>query len=180
MKERARLGLDEHRTVGLVLAGGFGLASVEKTRGVLAETAADVQFVTITGRNEKLHRRVSKVALAHPGKIVPLGFVNNIHEYMAASDFVVTKSGGLTSSECLAMGLPMVVYNPIPGQEERNADYLLENGAAVRANSPAHLVFKVRRLLEHPERVDAMRKAALAIASPDAAETIARKVVEGV
>ena len=69
---------------------------------------------------------------------------------MAASDFAVTKSGGLTSSECLAMGLPMVIMNPIPGQEERNADYLLENGVALRAHSTAHLAFKVRKLLADP------------------------------
>ena len=110
---------------------------------------------------------------------MPFGFVTNMHELMAASDFAVTKCGGLTSSECLAMGLPMVIVNPIPGQEERNADFLLENGVAVKANSPDHLVYKVRRLLGEPERLERMRAAAVRVARPRAAYDVAERVMRG-
>ena len=138
--------------------------------------SADAQFLTVAGRNERLRKAIEKAAAANGGRIVPFGFVDNMHELMAASDFAVTKSGGLTSSECLAMNLPMVIWNPIPGQEERNADYLLENGAALRANSLAHLVFRVKRLLEDRRRLSRMRAAAKRIARPDAAFRIAEEV----
>ena len=101
-----------------------------------------------------------------------------MHELMAASDVAVTKSGGLTSSECLALGLPMVVVRPIPGQEERNSDFLLERGVALRANSPAHLVFKLRRLLGSPETLARMRASARLIARPRAAYDVADAVME--
>ena len=96
---------------------------------------------------------------------------------MAASDFVVSKSGGLTCAECLAMGVPMVIFNPIPGQEERNADYLLENGVALRASSSAHLVYKVRRLLTDPALLARMKSATQQIARPRAAFEIVETVL---
>src|SRR5690606_7571556 len=106
----------------------------------------------------------------------PMGFTSSIERVMAAADFAITKPGGLTSSECLAMGLPMIVVSPIPGQEERNADFLLESGAALKAVDAASLLYKVSRLLEHPEELAAMRARALAVARPRAAAA----VIEGV
>jgi processive 1,2-diacylglycerol beta-glucosyltransferase len=77
------------------------------------------------------------------------------------------------------MGLPMVIVNPIPGQEERNADFLLESGVALKANSPAHLVFKVHMLLTDPELLARMKRAALRVARPSAAYDIAEQVMRG-
>jgi processive 1,2-diacylglycerol beta-glucosyltransferase len=165
---------------------------VDKTVSLLADALDDVQLLAIAGRNEKLHEALRSAAAGCPhgrrvpgvgdpcgrgGKIVPFGFVTNMHELMAACDFAVTKSGGLTSSECLAMGLPMVILSPIPGQEERNSDYLLENGAALRANSAAHLVFKVGKLLKDGALLARMASAARAIARPRAAYDIAAEVM---
>ena len=76
------------------------------------------------------------------------GYVSNMHEYMAASDLIVTKPGGLTSSECLAMGLPAVVSKPIPGQEERNSEFLIDNKVALPARNASELVLSVRALIE--------------------------------
>jgi len=161
----------------LVAAGGFGMGGVDATVAMLAEAADDVQLLAIAGRNEKLHQALQAVAKAHEGRIVPFGFVTNMHELMAASDFAVTKCGGLTSSECLAMGLPMVIVSPIPGQEERNADFLLEGGAALRANSSAHLLYKVTTLLRDERRLARMRTAARRIAKPHAAFDIVERVL---
>ena len=137
-------------------------------------------MIALAGRNEKLEKALRAVAAARPGKIVPMGFAGNMHELMAASDFAVSKSGGLTSSECLAMGLPMVIFNPIPGQEERNADYLLENGVALRANSAANLVHKVRRLLTDAALLARMKSATRPIARPRAAYDIVEAVLSGI
>jgi processive 1,2-diacylglycerol beta-glucosyltransferase len=174
---RLKLGLRPEPPTVLLSAGGFGLTRVDETVAMLADVVDDVQLVALAGRNVKLEKALRAVAASRPGKIVPMGFADNMHELMAASDFVVSKSGGLTCSECLAMGLPMVIFNPIPGQEERNADYLLENGVALRANSAAHLVYKVRRLLTNPALLAHMKSATRQIARPRAAYEIVETVI---
>ena len=175
---RKRLGLRPSPPTVLVSAGGFGLGKVDETVALLADSVKDVQLVAIAGKNDALKKALDKVAKTRKGKVVPMGFVTNMHELMAASDFAVAKCGGLTSSECLAMGLPMLILSPIPGQEERNSDYLLENGVAVRSNSPAHLLYKFKMLLENPTRLKRMKQATKAIASPKAAYAVAREVVK--
>ncbi len=177
---RERLGLRPEPPTVLVAAGGFGMGKLDATVASLADAADDAQLLAIAGRNEKLEARLRAVAATRPGRIVPFGFVDNMHELMAASDFAVTKCGGLTSSECLAMGLPMVIIHPIPGQEERNADFLLERGVAVRANSPAHLAYKVGRLLADPARLAVMSAAARRCAKPRAAYDVAERVMRDV
>lgn len=82
---------------------------------------------------------------------------------MAATAVAITKPGGLTTTECMAVGLPMIVISPIPGQEERNADFLLDNGAALKARGPSALAYRVERLL---------REKALRLGRPEAARTV--------
>jgi processive 1,2-diacylglycerol beta-glucosyltransferase len=101
-----------------------------------------------------------------------VGYTRAMDEYMAAADVLVGKPGGLTTCEALAKGLPMVIVNPIPGQEERNADHLLEAGAAIRCNNLPALAWKLDQLLADPERLGAMRANARRLARPDAARTI--------
>jgi processive 1,2-diacylglycerol beta-glucosyltransferase len=96
-----------------------------------------------------------------------------MEQYMAAADLLVGKAGGLTTSEALARGLPMALIEPIPGQEERNADHLLEAGAAMRCNNLPAAAWKIARLLEDPYRMERMREAARNMARPKAAAAIA-------
>ena len=103
-----------------------------------------------------------------------LGFTTEMDEFMSAADILVGKAGGLTTSEAMAKGLAMVVVNPIPGQEERNSDHLLEEGVAIRCNNALTLSYKVGLLLDNPKRLAAMRAAARRFGKPDAA----RRVVE--
>jgi len=173
---RERLGLRPDPPTVLVSAGGFGFGKIDEVAGVLADAFEDIQLLAIAGKDEELYSGLQAAAAGREGKLVPFGFVTNMHELMAASDFAVAKCGGLTSSECLAMKLPMVIVNPIPGQEERNSDYLLENGAALRANSSAHLVYKVSRLLGDGARLEMMRDAIGLIAKPRAAYDIVADV----
>jgi processive 1,2-diacylglycerol beta-glucosyltransferase len=177
---RLQLGLRPEPPTVLLSAGGFGFTRVDQTVAMLADAVDDVQLVALAGRNEKIEKALRAVAASRPGKIVPMGFAGNMHELMAASDFVVSKSGGLTCSECLAMGVPMVIFNPVPGQEERNADYLLENGVALRANSAANLVYKVRRLLTDEALLARMKNATRQIARPRAAYDIVETVLSGI
>ena len=110
--------------------------------------------------------------------MIAVGYTKAMDEYMTASDLIVGKPGGLTTCEALAKGLVFVIVDPIPGQEERNSDHLLENGAAIRSNNPATLGYKIERLLDDPARLKEMRRNALAFARPSAAMDIAEKLAE--
>ncbi len=163
------VGLDPSVTTLLVMAGGAGVGDVESLVERLAAIDRKFQIVALACKNEKLLTKLQAVAQQYPGKIFPMGFTRTIERLMKSADIAVTKPGGLTTSECLAMGLPMIVVAPIPGQEERNADYLLESGIALRANDADALEYKLMRLLEAPEKLGDMRSRMGNIARPDAA-----------
>jgi processive 1,2-diacylglycerol beta-glucosyltransferase len=99
-------------------------------------------------------------------------------EYMAAADLVVGKPGGLTTSEALARGLIFVIVSPIPGQEERNSDHLLEAGAAIRCNNLPVLAYKIDRLLDDPARLETMRANVRRLARPRAAYEIVARLLK--
>jgi processive 1,2-diacylglycerol beta-glucosyltransferase len=114
-----------------------------------------------------------------PESLVRLyGTVNNLPELMAVSDLCVTKPCSLTTSECMARRLPMVLVSPGPGQEERNAEMLLENGCAVLARTPATLAYKLETLLNDPARLDRLREGCRRTGKPHAAAEIAADLVE--
>lgn len=170
------LGIDPTRPTLLVMSGGAGVGGIETSVEHLAALDERWQLVALAGRNAALLERLNEVAARFPGRVRPMGFTTEVERVMASADLVITKPGGLTTSECLAMHLPMVVVSPIPGQEERNADYLLESGCALKAVDLPSLGFKVKRLLESPARLQQMREAAARIARPDAAAAIVRTV----
>jgi processive 1,2-diacylglycerol beta-glucosyltransferase len=91
---------------------------------------------------------------------------------MACADLSVTKPGGLTVSECLAVGLPMILIAPIPGQEERNADYLMEHGVAMKADDAVALEYKIGRLLKNPAKLTLLRNNMRGLGRPQAARTV--------
>jgi len=101
--------------------------------------------VVVTGRNEELRRELAAQDRKHPTHV--LGFATNMHELMAVAELIITKPGGLTSSEALAMGKPLFILNPIPGQEAANSDFLLEHGAAAKANRMEDLPYRIEQLL---------------------------------
>lgn len=171
------LGLDPSRTTLLAMSGGFGLSSLADQAERLLRLEGDFQLIALAGRNERLLADLRRLAQRHPGRLLPLGFTTTIERAMACSDLAITKSGGLTTSECLAMGLPLIVIAPIPGQEERNADHLLENGAAMKAVDPATLAYRVDLLLREPERLAAMGRAAAALGRPAAAHAIVEHIL---
>ena len=168
----AEIGLDPRKRTLLMMSGGYGIGGIDIMARRLLTLQGDFQIIALSGKNEELLHNLESLAIKHPGRLFPMGFTTTIERIMAAADFAVTKPGGLTSSECLAMGLPMIVISPIPGQEERNADYLMENGAALKAYDGAGLVYKAEMLLNNPQQLARMRKRALAIGRPDAARKV--------
>jgi len=168
---RRALGLQPDRTTVLVSAGGFGMGPVESLVKALQEVRHPIQMAVVCGKNPELKSRLEGLpAPNHPVKVV--GFTTEIERWMAASDLLVGKAGGLTSSEALASGLVMVIVNPIPGQEERNSDHLLEEGVAIRCNNLPALAYKIDFLLSDKERFDRMRQAVRRLARPNAAADV--------
>lgn len=174
----ASQGLQGDRPVILQLGGGFGVGPVERLYGGLLSLETPLEIVVVAGRNEELKTRLEQVAVPDRHRAKVLGFTTQMDELMSAADLVVSKPGGLTTSEALACGAAMVVVNPIPGQESRNSDFLLENGAAVKINSLATLPFKLAQLLADPARVARLRENARRLGRPRAALDIARVALD--
>lgn len=171
---RRTLGLRADVPVVLLLSSAGGVAPAELLLRELIEMPAEAQVVAIAGHYTKLRDRLARQARDAVRPVTVVGFTERMHEWMQAADVVVTKPGGLTVAEALVCGVPLVIVNPIPGQETRNSDYLLQHGAAVKVNNPRLLGYHVTRLLRRPTRLQALRTATRRIARPDAATRIAR------
>lgn len=178
---RAKYGLHPEFPVILLSAGGFGVGPVEELLSSLDELRHPAQVVALCGRNPELKARLEQLSSSPDRKsnvlIKPVGFTDQMDEYMAASDILLGKPGGLTTSEAIAKGLAIVVVNPIPGQEERNSDHLLEEGIAIRCNNLPTLAYKIDRLLDNPRRLASMKASALALSHADSAARIVDKLI---
>jgi len=178
---RAKHGLAPDRTTILLSAGGFGVGSIDALVSSLLPLQHRAQIVAICGRNEELKKRLTKLAARiKPDATVllkPFGYTKEMDELMTASDIVLGKPGGLTTSEALAKGLVFVIVNPIPGQEERNSDHLLEGGVAIRCNNLPTLTYKLDRLLGDPRRFQSMKTNALRMGHPNAAKEIVEQLL---
>ena len=171
---RKKLGLRNDLPVLLVLGGGFGMGPVAEILAELDKVRRQFQTLVVTGRNEKLRRKLAAQDRKHPTHV--LGFSSNMHELMAVADLIITKPGGLTSSEALAMGKPLFVLNPIPGQEAANSDFLLERGAAAKANRVEDLPYRIEQLFSS-EKLAKRAKAAKTLGRPHAAQTVCHEVL---
>lgn len=172
---RRRLGLRDDLPVLLVLSGGFGLGPVAEILSQINRLETTVQVVVVCGRNEALRRELAVQDRRHPTHV--LGFASNMEELLAVATLVITKPGGLTSSETLAMGKPMLILNPIPGQEAANSDYLLEHGAAAKVNRVEDVPFRLEQLLGSP-RLAAMARTAKKLGRPGAATHVCQAVLD--
>jgi processive 1,2-diacylglycerol beta-glucosyltransferase len=177
---RKHLGLDPVAPIVLAAAGGEGVGPIEQLVSGLLALGRPWQIVAIAGKSEKMRKRLEALSrqagplLGGAPRLCAVGFTTEMDQYMAAADLLVGKAGGLTTSEALARALPMVLIDPIPGQEERNADHLLEAGAAIRCNNLPVAAWKVATLLDDPVRLNQMQEAARRMARPNAAAEIAQ------
>jgi processive 1,2-diacylglycerol beta-glucosyltransferase len=174
---RKTYGWRDDLPVILVLSGGFGMGPVAEILTELDKVPHAFQTVVVTGRNRELRGELASQDRVHPTDV--LGFTTNMHELMAVSDLVITKPGGLTSSEAMALGKPLFILNPIPGQEAANSDFLLERGAAAKVNRVEDLPYRLGQLLGS-KRLKEMAEAARALGRPLAAREICRQCQERV
>jgi processive 1,2-diacylglycerol beta-glucosyltransferase len=173
---RRRLSLPPRGPVLLLLCGGL---PADLCRALLAELMTlgdDAQITAIAGRNRRAVRHLTRQAGADP-RVRVLGYCDRMAEWMRCAALIVTKPGGLTSAEALAAGAPLLLVHPVPGQEARNSDFLLEHGAALRINHPRVLAARVRALLAEPQRLQSMSAAAAALGRPQARAQIVADVL---
>ena len=178
MREKYDLATD--KLTILVSAGGFGVGNVEHLLEALSDLKTPAQVLAICGRNEELKSKLEKLAVnkLNNNTVVfkSIGYTTQMDELMSAADLIVGKPGGLTTSEAMAKNLIFVIVNPIPGQEERNSDHLLEQGCAIRCNNLPTLAYKIDKLINDKARFDTMKTNVSRFARPDASREIVEKL----
>ena len=170
---RTRLGWKE--PIVLMMGGGVGVGDLGSRVRAVAEARLSVRLVVICGRNEKL--RAELAAETWPIPVDVRGFVDNVPELMAAADILVTKGGPGSVIEGCAAGLPILVYDYLPGQEVGNVNLIREHGAGAYVATASELVAAVRRYVDDPAARRDAGQHARALAVPDSAARIAREVL---
>ena len=174
----AKYGLNKQSPIVLISAGSFGVTPLGEVMADFRAIKDEFQMVVVCGNNANLRKDLEMKQKSEPRLKKVFGFVDFMDELMALSDLLITKPGGITVSESIATGVPMILIEPIPGQEEANADYLVEQGVAVKARNLAVLLSKLGLLVRDPEKLRAMSERAKVISHPFAAKTIAEEVMK--
>ncbi|MFH1853838.1 MAG: glycosyltransferase [Candidatus Omnitrophota bacterium] len=178
-----KLGIKEGLFNLLIMGGGFGTGPVKETVYALSleeeKIKKAIQVIVICGKNEKLYEELNSYRGALGMQLSAFGYMNNVDEFMETSDCIITKSGGLTISEALSKKLPMIIIQPIPGQETRNCRVLTGYGTAVRANNVKQVLANVRDFINYPERIIGMKTRSSLLSYPGSAKDIANFISGG-
>ena len=172
-----KYGLDINKPIILIMGGGQGLGPIKKIVKYIDCLGQDEQVIVICGINKKLVKRLRRLAMKSPKKIVVLEYVHNIDELMEIASIIVTKPGGLTTAEALAKGLPFIIVNPIPGQEAANTAFLVKKGVGIKIEDINEFPAAVNGLLADREKLTRMSFQARQISKPRAAIDIASLIL---
>ena len=174
------LGLSSNKLTILLMGGSFGAGNMKETLEDLLTVDRDFQIIVITGRNEHLKEKLSKVlnSTEHNKDICLLGYTDKMNDILASIDLLISKPGGLTTTEALLKDVPMIVPYFIPGQEEENLDFLTNCGAALKTTKKYNLSVLLKVLIDNPSRLDNLRKNIKSIRKFDTAVNISNLVVD--
>jgi processive 1,2-diacylglycerol beta-glucosyltransferase len=175
-----KFGLDSNKRTLLIMGGSQGLGPLESMIDVLEHLDIDFQIVVVCGMNKRLYRALSKRKARYKKRMLVFGLIENVYELMEAADIIVTKPGGLTTSEALSKDLPMIIIHPIPGQEAKNTEFLLQQGVALRAEDGKDIAALLQELFSNSVKLDQMRKRASLIKKPNSASDIASLVLDSI
>ena len=165
--------LVEGKPIFLVFGGGaFGMSDASVLFKNLLNVKEDIQIIAIAGKSEKTKESFEKLALESDKKVVILGFTDKVPELMSIADFVVSKPGGLTTTEILVSQVPFLIFNPVPGQEEENSNFLTNNGAAVRLWDVNKATPIFEQLLSDPFKIEHIKIMQKHIAKPNSTKDI--------
>jgi len=169
------LGIPEKKTL-LVMSGSMGFGNVLDEIKALDKLELDFQIITVCGNNKKLKAQIDE--LQTQKRIYNFGYVDNVDVLMDAADCIVTKPGGLTTSEALAKCLPMLMNNPVPGQEDRNVEFLLNAGAAIKISKTFPLDDALYQLFLSEERRELLTRSIQLLRKPDSTKSLVEFVVK--
>ncbi len=161
---RERFGISDKQTL-LIMMGSMGYGNIYESLLEIDEFESDFQVLVVCGSNKRLKSFIDERDWNK--EIHAYGFVNNVDLMMDASDIIITKPGGLTTSEALAKGLPIIAMNPIPGQEDKNLAFLVNCGAALAVSSEYTVSEALYQLLSNQWRTELMRESVCRIGKPD-------------
>ncbi|OIO38170.1 MAG: hypothetical protein AUJ72_02945 [Candidatus Omnitrophica bacterium CG1_02_46_14] len=174
---RSKLSLDPRAFTVLITSGGAGIGSMKNLIDGLVKLNKPIQILAVCGTNRALLEILKEKVKIYP-LLKVFGFVNNMNELMSASDLVIGKGGGLTITESLSQGKPLLLFESIPGQESRNAECILKYKAGFVADSLSQAVQQVGELVSQPDKMESVKKGAAKMYVPDSASAIARLAVE--
>jgi processive 1,2-diacylglycerol beta-glucosyltransferase len=166
------LDLDENKTTILIMGGSLGLGKITDVYERLNRVKNDIQVIVITGNNKKLYYELMKLREHSNKKTQIIGFTNNVNKYMQACDLLLTKPGGLTITEALICQIPLGLFSPIPGQEEKNAQFLLKNNLAVNLSDIDNCINIIEELLDSHEKLKLMKENCVNFSKPCAGNDI--------
>ena len=170
---RRQIGLRQELFTVLTVGGGFGVGPIKELvfslDSLKPEIKKRIQLIVVCSKNKNLYAEIEKILPRLNMGLKLFGFVEDLYKMMSASDIIISKSGGLTTSESLASGLPMIIISPIPGQESKNCALLVEKGAAIEIKRAFEAKGIIESLLNHPERLQDMRRQARMLSRPDSA-----------
>lgn len=172
---RKELGIEDKMTV-FVITGSMGFGNTEKYIRSLDMINEDFQVISVCGKNMAMKERIDNIYTRK--KVYNYGYVTNIDVIMDASDIIITKPGGLTVSEAIAKKIPIILVDPIPGQEDRNRDFLINTGIAVGTSSHAPLDEVLSNLISCPQRLTQIQQMQELLAHPDAARKLGDFIIE--
>ena len=171
------LGLDGSRPVILLMAGGDDVFQTYDALLSIEETP--LQIALVCGRYAKKKAKLETVPVPPRHKCKIEGFTRKMHYYLQCADIIITKPGGLTTAESLATGTAMAIYHSLPGQEQRNADMILEGGAGFKASDSKMLAYKLNKVLKDKASLKYMKENAKRLGSVTAADAVAAYVRKG-
>lgn len=171
--------LTDDKPIFLVFGGGaYGMSDASLLFKSILDIKQDIQIVAISGKSEKTMESFKRLALESDKKVVILGFTNKVPELMSIADYVISKPGGLTTTEILVSNVPFIIFNPVPGQEEENANFLTNNGAAVRLWDFNRATPFLEQLLSDSFRIEHMKIMQKHIAKPNSTKEIVETILD--
>lgn len=176
-KLRKNFGVNNGNPISLVMGGSQGMVSMDDIVKNIIRLPLDMHLIVVCGVNKALYKKLQKIRTRHKMHMHLYSYVNNIEELMSVSDLIITKPGGLTVAESLAKGLPIIIINPLPGQEAKNTEFLVRHNAAIKATDSRDVARRVSDLISNPGILTGMKQSISNLARPRAALEIAERLI---
>jgi processive 1,2-diacylglycerol beta-glucosyltransferase len=167
-----KLGFFPNKPIVMIMGGSAGIGPIYETVELLAGNSVDTQFIIVAGTNEKLAKKLRNCETLKNKKNAVFSYADNVAELMSISSLIITKAGGITSAEAMSVNLPMIFLKPLPGQETFNANFLVKEGAALKAEGPKEALLLTEKILSDKNMHKNMVRSAERHARPQAAKNI--------